>query len=147
MRNLFLGLFIFLALSSCQNVDNIEKPKTLLSKSQMKDLVYDMVLLDAALGVNERRLEDLNIEMFEFLSKKYGLDSTDLQQNILYYNMKFDENNQIYEKVKDSIERLDKVYDSISKVRDSVEKLEKKRLDSINKLDTVPEKIKAKRSK
>lgn len=127
-------------ITSCQNVEKIEKPEKLLSKSEMKDLLYDMVLLDAASGVNEKRLKDLDIKMFDFLSKKYNLDSIELKQNIQYYNMKFDDNLEIYEQVKDSISRLEQSYDSITKARDSLKKLERKRRDSIRKLDTVQEK-------
>lgn len=127
-------------ITSCQNVEKIEKPEKLLSKSEMKDLLYDMVLLDAASGVNEKRLKDLDIKMFDFLSKKYKLDSIELKQNIQYYNMKFDDNFEIYEQVKDSISRLEQSYDSITKARDSLKKLERKRRDSIRKLDTVQEK-------
>lgn len=118
----------------CQSVDDVEKPEHFLNKSEMKNLIYDMVLLDAAVSVNKRRLEELDIEFLEFLSKKYNIDSTDLKQNILYYNLNFDENTEIYNEVKDSISKLEKVYDSISKVSDSLEKVELKKQDSIQKL-------------
>ena len=118
----------------CQSVDEVKKPEHFLNKSEMKNLIYDMVLLDAAVSVNKRRLEELDIEFLEFLSKKYNIDSTDLKQNILYYNLNFDENTEIYTEVKDSISKLEKVYDSISKVSDSLEKVELKKQDSIQKL-------------
>lgn len=118
----------------CQSVDEVKKPEHFLNKSEMKNLIYDMVLLDAAVSVNKRRLEELDIEFLEFLSKKYNIDSTNLKQNILYYNLNFDENTEIYTEVKDSISKLEKVYDSISKVSDSLEKIELKKQDSIQKL-------------
>lgn len=134
-----LSLLVFVLVTSCQNVEEIEEPKNLLSKSEMKDLVYDMVLLDAAAVVNKEKLNELNIEILQFLSQKYGIDSTDLKQNILYYNLRFDENSEIFEQAKDSIKRLDRVYDSISKIRDSLRRLEKKRKDSIIKIEALPE--------
>ncbi|WP_019039459.1 DUF4296 domain-containing protein [Psychroflexus tropicus] len=142
-----LGLLNLFLLLSCQDVKEVEKPNTLLTKSEMKDLIYDMVLLDAATGVNEKRLEELDVEMLEFLSLKYKIDSTDLKQNLLYYNLKFDENLEIYQKVKDSITRLEKAYDSISEVTDSLRRVEKKKQDSIRKLDTIPKKIMITRDK
>jgi hypothetical protein len=134
-----IGLIGLIFITSCQNVEEIKKPEKLLSKSEMKDLIYDMVLLDAAAGVNEKRLEGLDINMLDFLSKKYEIDSNQLKQNILYYNLRFNDNLDIYEKAKDSISRLERAYDSISKARDSLKKLERKRRDSIRKLDTVQE--------
>lgn len=127
-------LLLMLINIGCQSVDDVEKPERFLNKSEMKNLIYDMVLLDAAVSVNKRRLEELDIEFLEFLSKKYNIDSTDLKQNILYYNLNFDENTEIYTEVKDSISKLEKVYDSISKVSDSLEKIELKKQDSIQKL-------------
>lgn len=103
----------------------------------MKDLVYDMVLLDAAAGVNGEKFKELDVEMLEFLSKKYNLDSTDLKQNIQYYNLRYSDNIEIYEYAKDSIEKLKKSYDSISNVRDSLKKIEKKRVDSLKDIDTI----------
>lgn len=129
------GLFFALG---CQNTNQVEKPEKLLSTSEMKDLIYDMVLLDAAMSVNENKLEELDIEMLEFLSKKYEIDSVQLKQNILYYNMRFDENVEIYEEAKDSISKLEKAYDSISKLSDSLRKVKLKKLDSIKKIDTLP---------
>ena len=143
-RASFIFLSAFFLIISCQDIKEPEKPNQFLSKSEMKDLVYDMVLLDAAAGVNEKRLEELDIEMLEFLSKKYNIDSTALKQNILYYNLKFEENIEIYEMVKDSISNLEKAYDSISKVRDSLKKLEIKKQDSLkNKESDLKRKIKA----
>lgn len=127
-------LLLMLINIGCQSVDEVKKPEHFLNKSEMKNLIYDMVLLDAAVSVNKRRLEELDIEFLEFLSKKYNIDSTDLKQNILYYNLNFDENTEIYTEVKDSISKLEKVYDSISKVSDSLEKIELKKQDSIQKL-------------
>ena len=143
----FLCLVCLIFLMSCQDIKEVEKPKKLLNKSEMKDLVYDMVLLDAAFGVNERRLKELDIEMLEFLSKKYELDSNDLKQNILYYNLRFDENLSIYQEVKDSIERLDRVYIDRAKEIDSLEKLERDRKDSISRSKDSIKKLTKKKKK
>lgn len=132
MKNLIrcIVLLGFVFCTGCQNVDEIEKPKHLLTKSEMKDLVYDMVLLDAAVSVDKNKLKKLDVEVLEFLSKKYDIDSTDLKQNITYYNLRFNESVEIYEHAKDSIETLKNTYDSISKAIDSLKKLAKKKLDS-----------------
>jgi len=134
-------------MTACQNKKEVEEPDHLLNKSEMKNLVYDMVLLDAAMGVNEKRLKELDVNMLEFLSKKYKIDSIDLKQNLLYYNLNFDDNTEIYQYVKDSISALEKTYDSISKVTDSLSKIEKKKSDSIIKLDTTSKKALIKKAK
>ena len=139
-RSLILAAFCLLFMTACQDKKEVEEPDHLLSKPEMKNLVYDMVLLDAAMGVNEKRLKELDVNMLEFLSEKYKIDSIDLKQNLLYYNLSFDDNTEIYQYVKDSISALEKAYDSISKVTDSLSKIEKKKNDSIIKLDTTSKK-------
>jgi hypothetical protein len=101
-----------------------------------------MVLLDASYGVNEKKSEDMNLDMLEFLSNKYKVDSLQIKLNIEYYNIKFDDNLEIYEAVKDSIERLDKLYVDRTKEIDSLKKIKSKKRDPIAKLDTLsPKKI------
>ena len=128
-----LGVF-----AACQDVETAApKPKHLLSEKQMKDLLYDMVLLDATTGVNNRKLEELDIEMYEFLTKKYDIDSTTLQQNIDYYNYEFQTNLDIYESVKDSIEFIKQHYDSIQNLEDSLRKIELQKLGSLKVKDST----------
>lgn len=125
---IFLSLGI---LCSCQEIERPKKPKHLLSKKQMKDLLYDMILLDATSGVNNRKLQELDIEMYDFLTEKYDIDSATLSQSIDYYNYEYQTNLDIYESVKDSIEILKTHYDSIQNYKDSIRKLERKKLDSL----------------
>jgi hypothetical protein len=136
---LFICIFL---LPGCQKIENVEKPDKLLNKSEMIGLIYDMVLLDASYGVNEKKSEDMNLDMLEFLSNKYKVDSLQIKLNIEYYNIKFDDNLEIYEAVKDSIERLDKLYVDRTKEIDSLKKIKSKKRDPIAKLDTLsPKKI------
>ncbi len=144
LTSIYLASF-FTVLLSCQDIEKIKAPKKLLSKSEMKGLVYDMVLLDASVGVDRYKLQELDIDMLEFLSKKYNLDSNELKQNLYYYNMKHDDNLEIYESVKDSIEKLEKAYDSIAKVIIAQEeKREQEIADSISQLDTLSKSTKEK---
>lgn len=128
-----LGVF-----TACQDVETAApKPKHLLSEKQMQDLMYDMVLLDATSGVNNRKLQELNVDMYEFLTKKYDIDSATLQQNIDYYNYEFQSNLNIYQSVKDSIEFIKQHYDSIQNLEDSLRKIERQKLDSLKVKDST----------
>ena len=139
---LYLVFTCTVLLTGCQKIENVEKPDKLLNKSEMKGLIYDMVLLDASYAVNEKKSEDMSLDMLEFLSHKYQVDSTQIKLNIEYYNINFDDNLEIYEAVKDSLERLDKLYFNREKEMDSLKKLNRLKQDSIAKLDTLsPKKI------
>lgn len=138
MKKLCLFLGILIVFTACQDVETSPpKPKKLLSEKQMQDLMYDMILLDAATGVNNPKLQELDIEMYDFLTEKYNIDSTTLKQNIDYYNYEFQTNLDIYESVKDSIEFLKQHYDSIQNLRDSLRKIERQKLDSLKVKDST----------
>jgi hypothetical protein len=134
---LYLVFTCTVLLTGCQKIENVEKPDKLLNKSEMKGLIYDMVLLDASYAVNEKKSEDMSLDMLEFLSNKYQMDSIQIKLNIEYYNIRFDDNLEIYEAVKDSLERLDKLYVDRTKEIDSLKKIKSKKRDSIAKLDTL----------
>ena len=134
---LYLVFTCTVLLTGCQKIENVEKPDKLLNKSEMKGLIYDMVLLDASYAVNEKKSEDMSLDMLEFLSNKYQVDSIQIKLNIEYYNLQFDDNLEIYEAVKDSLKRLDKLYVDRTKEIDSLKKIKSKKRDSIAKLDTL----------
>ncbi|AFU68018.1 hypothetical protein P700755_001048 [Psychroflexus torquis ATCC 700755] len=139
---LYLLFICIVSLLGCQKIEDVEKPDKLLNKSEMKGLIYDMVLLDASYGINEKKFKDMSLDMLEFISTKYQLDSTQIKLNIEYYNINFDDNLEIYEAVKDSLERLDRLYIDRAKEIDSLKKLKRIKKDSIAKLDTLsPKKI------
>jgi hypothetical protein len=136
-RSLYVFLACLLLLSGCQKINKIEKPENLLSKSEMKGLIYDMILLDATYGINKKKFEEINTDMLEFLTKKYQIDSTQIKLNIQYYNINFNDNLEIYEAVKDSIQRLDSIYIHRAQEIDSLKILELNKQDSIVKLDSL----------
>tara|TARA_R110002020_G_scaffold63170_2_gene168809 strand:+ start:183580 stop:183987 length:408 start_codon:yes stop_codon:yes gene_type:complete len=83
LRTHILMLFALLFLSCGEQV--VEKPEKLIPKDQMVDLLYDLAILTAAKNTNESILTRNDIEIMDYLYKKYDIDSTRLVHSNTYY--------------------------------------------------------------
>ena len=91
-------LFIF----GCQN-NVVEKPKNLIEKSTMEDVLYDISLLEA---VKTQNIEGgiTSEKINEYIYKKYKIDSVQLMKSNKYYASDVVEYKKMYQNIK---ERLD----------------------------------------
>lgn len=102
-RIILIGLlFSFI---SCNNT--IEKPKNLIEKDKMIDILYDISLLEA---IKTQNINGgiKNKEANEYLYKKYSIDSTQLAQSNKYYAADVDEYKKMFEEVKTKLEEQTK---------------------------------------
>ncbi|TBX70673.1 DUF4296 domain-containing protein [Flavobacterium silvisoli] len=95
-------LFFFLG---CSN--RMEKPKNLIDKDKMVDILYDLSLLEAIKaqniggGINTKKAN-------EYIYKKYKIDSVQLAQSNKYYASDVDEYKKIFVKVKAKLDEQNK---------------------------------------
>jgi len=104
MKNSILIGLLF-AFVSCNTA--IEKPKNLIEKDKMIDVLYDISLLEAIKTQNINggiKNKDAN----EYLYKKYNIDSTQLAQSNKYYAADVDEYKKMFEEVKARLEEQTK---------------------------------------
>lgn len=95
---MFLLLF---SLMGCN--DTVEKPKNLIAKDKMIDILYDISLLEAIKTQNINggiRNKTAN----EYLYKKYQVDSIQLAQSNKYYAADVEEYKKMFEEVKKRLE-------------------------------------------
>lgn len=101
MRLITLLLAFLLVLISCTSA--IEKPKKLIEKDKMVDILYDIALLEAIKsqnvngGINSKKAN-------EFLFQKYKIDSLQWEENNKYYAADIEEYKKMYEEVKQRIQ-------------------------------------------
>ena len=129
MKRFLIFLSVLLTMVSCNNSDNPDKPVNLLAKEEMVNIIIDMSLLSAAKGINKKMLENNGIYPVEYIYKKYNIDSVQFAKSNAYYTYYIDDYEAIYDKVKDSLDKLKTKYRSI----EEVEKKEKRKRDSIRK--------------
>lgn len=131
-------LILILSILGCQNVERPEKPKNLISKEKMVDVLTEAYLANAARSVNNQAIIDKGIKVDSLIFKKFEVDSVQFAKSNDYYaadtNMYLD----IFQKVEARLVAMEKKLDSI---RD----LDRKRKDSVesqqNKERTIAEPI------
>lgn len=107
---------------ACQSVEKVEKPENLLNKEQMVNVLTDIAILKAATDVNKNRLNKYIDKPFQYIKTKYGIDSLTLAKNLEYYNFKFNQNLEIYEKVEEKLKTKNTKIDSMQTYLDSIDK-------------------------
>ncbi|WP_284652706.1 DUF4296 domain-containing protein [Flavobacterium terrisoli] len=102
-RIVLIGLL--LSLISCN--DAVEKPKNLIEKDKMIDILYDISLLEA---IKTQNIDGgiSNKEANEYLFEKYKIDSTQLAESNKYYASDVDEYKKMFGEVKSRLEKQTK---------------------------------------
>ena len=127
----------------CNSVDRPKKPKNLIAKDKMSEIMYDLYILNAAKGVNRKLLERNGIMPLEHVYKKYGIDSLQFAESNTYYAYDMETYSAITEKVKTNLQKGKDIYEELTKeeerVRDSIKEAEQKKKESqlIKKTDSI----------
>lgn len=116
-------LVVLISVLACSDVQKHKVPERILSEDEMVEIYTDMMILDAVKRSNSKIYNAYDIEIQEHVYNKFKIDSALLKDNIDYYNLEFEANIRIFERVNDNMNRKKEVYDSINKVQDSLEKI------------------------
>ncbi len=140
MKLRFIYLFLIVLVTSCYKIERPEKPKHFITKDKMIAILVDISLINSAKSVNKKVIEKNGIIPDEYIYKTHGIDSVIFAENNEYYAYKISEYQDIYTKVKDSLDKLKKKYKAI----EAIEKAKKAKKDSIKKAGKIkskPEKL------
>ena len=133
----FVSILIGILVIGCGNSDRPSKPKNLISKDKMSEIIYDVFLLNAAKGINKRILEKNGILPQDYVYKKYNIDSLQFAVSNDYYSYDTETYEAIMRKVKLKIEFEKKLNDSINekeeKTKDSLRSQRFKNKDTLNR--------------
>lgn len=91
---------IMLVASGCKD-KVIEKPKNLIDRDKMVDIIYDLALLEAAKSQTAGTYQYPRSS--KFLKEKYKIDSLTFAQSTQYYASDMKEYKKIYEEVKERL--------------------------------------------
>ena len=115
---------------SCYKLKEPEKPKNLISKNDMVNILIDLQLLSSITAASDLKVLDSNhVKAEKYIFNKYHIDSTQFALSNDYYAFYIDDYEDIYDKVKDSLEALNAFY----------EKLEQEELEEIDETDSIME--------
>lgn len=129
-KQIIVSLCVGLLMVSCYTFNKPKKPNHLISKKEMINIIIDLRLMASANGSNQRLLQNRNIYSDDYIYKKYNIDSLTFALNNSYYAYYVEEYNDIYTKVKDSLDILKKGLEDLVKKEEE----EKRKTDSINRI-------------
>lgn len=124
MRFTWLLIFVLL-FSSCQSVEEPQKPDDLIPEDKLVVVLTDLAILNSAKNFNRRRLEETGIFPDTYLYEKHDIDSAGLAQSMEYYAKKNEGFEDIFTQVKDNLEEmqteLEEIRDEEQRVLDSLQ--------------------------
>ncbi|MDN3665260.1 DUF4296 domain-containing protein [Algibacter miyuki] len=136
-------LSIMLLVTGCFQFSEPEKPTNLISKENMVKILIDAKILGSANMANKRIMEEHGVQLGSYVFEKHNIDSLQFAQSNEYYAFHIEEYEEIYEKVKDSLDGLKVFYTAIKdkeiakakalRAKDSIEIVTKLK-DSISNL-------------
>lgn len=118
-----------LLVTACYQFKKPEKPKGLISKETMVNILIDVKLLAVANTEAKKKMKDSGIVREKYIYAKYNIDSAQFALSNNYYAYHVKDYEDIYLKVKDSLEQLVGIYKALE---EKEEKEEKRKKDSIN---------------
>ncbi len=112
---LLVGVFLV----NCTSNTIIEKPKNLIPKEQMVDLLTDLLLANGSGNIKNTQLKR-NVNYYPLVFEKYNIDTTQFKESNYYYASKVDEYDEIIRKVEERLEALSKQFEDERKLKDSL---------------------------
>ncbi|MEH6763640.1 MAG: DUF4296 domain-containing protein [Aequorivita antarctica] len=83
-QSIFFIVFV-LSLFGCQDVNQPEKPKNLISKDKMVDILTETYLDNAARSIDNKSIIAKGIKMDSMVYKNYGIDSLQFAKSNAFY--------------------------------------------------------------
>ena len=139
----FFYILILISFVGCNTIDRPKKPKNLIAKDEMSDIMYDLYILNAAKGVNRKLLELNGIMPLDYIYTKYGIDSLQFVDSNTYYAYDTEVYTKIIEKMSGELEKDKELYEKLvneeQKVADSLKAIEMslKEPTELMKKDTI----------
>ncbi|WP_052172490.1 DUF4296 domain-containing protein [Psychroserpens jangbogonensis] len=135
IKRISLLIFILGLCIACNHIEKPKKPKNLIAKNKMVNILFDVFIFNAAKGADKRKLENNNVTPTVYIYEKYQIDSLQFVKSNEYYAYDIKAYESMINKVEERIKTKKAKY---QKEIDLKEEQKKKRLDSIKKLgDTL----------
>lgn len=106
MKKIFIVSSVLLLIFSCEDKNVPQKPQNLISEDKMVDVLIDLSLISSAKGINKKVIENNGVTPDKYVFRKHNIDSIQFSESNAYYAYFIDDYSDIYNRVKDSLEKL-----------------------------------------
>ncbi len=137
----FTFFIVLILLVGCKN-ELVKKPKRLIEREKMVDIMYDLSLLEAMKVENPALMDSIKYTSNQYLYKKHKIDSVQFAQSNIYYAADYKEYEKMYNQIKARLDKEKTQVNSLIKAEAKKKMLiakakkklkEKKEADSIKK--------------
>ena len=128
----YFYIIVFFIFLSCESKVNYEKPKDLIPKDQMIDLLTDMHLVNGITGVKRKdglKANDYILVLYE----KYHIDSTQFAASNLYYVSHISEYEKMFKEVEKRMESQRILFEDDSIIKPNLSKGKLKRPNKVKR--------------
>lgn len=126
MKHWIIILVFILGFFGCQDVKQPEKPKNLISKDKMIDMLTEAYLANAARSVDNKSIISKGIKMDSLIYKNFDVDSIQFVKSNDFYAADVNVYMDIFQKVEARLTGMQKKMDSIREIeielKDSISK-------------------------
>ena len=108
-------LMIIISFGACQDVKQPEKPKNLIGKDKMVDVLTEAYLANAARSTDNKTILESGIKMDSLFYTKFGVDSLQFAKSNAFYAADVNMYISIFQEVEGRLGKIEKNLDSIRK--------------------------------
>ena len=128
MNKFFIIVILSVFLGACTSNTIIKKPKNLIPKEQMVDLLTDIFLANGGDNIKNINLER-NVNYFPLVFEKHQIDTIRFKESNYYYTSRIDDYDEILGNVDKRLKALKQQCDAEIKIIDSLDRVKR---DSLN---------------
>lgn len=140
MIRLSFFLSLIICFLGCQNVDYPKKPKNLISKDKMVDILTESYLANAARSIDNRAILDKGVKIDSLIYRNFGVDSLQFASSNAYYAADVNAYRDIFVEVETRLTAMQKEMDSIwERERLQKDSLDIPKVDKNQLIDPVQE--------
>lgn len=108
LKRLVLLVSVIFIATACNKLKGPEKPKNLISKDKMVDILIDAKLITSASSKNKIIMRDSSLNMKTYIYEKHKIDSLQFALSNNYYAFHIEDYEEIYTRLADSLDKLKK---------------------------------------
>lgn len=113
MKQSILCIIFALGFFGCQDVNQPEKPKNLIAKDKMIDILMETYMDNAARSIDNKSIMENGIKMDSMVYKNFGIDSLQFAKSNAYYAADVNAYMEIVQEVEARLNGMQKNMDSI----------------------------------
>lgn len=106
-------VILTLTFAACQDVKHPQKPKNLIAKDKMAEVLTEAYLANAGRSVDNKTLLVKGVKLDSLIYVKFGIDSLQFVRSNDYYAANINSYVEIFQKVEDNLKLLEAELDSI----------------------------------